>query len=417
MLGEWMSRDKPIRGVCMNSVGCLIFCFFVAVPSLAMIERFILVVSASAPISLRSWLTFAVQLGYLLALLVIGGQLFTRIQSLRFRLGGWTVMTVLLLLLMAFLVVYPAADSGRLGFYSDRDEAIDVAVRQLVVGDHPYRCKAVSGVHDGCPDSGNPIAPLPGALILSAPFVLTWGGSAIQSFFWLAVFYFASRRYTADAHLASLHLLLLMALSPVLIAEILTGGDLIANTLAVTSLVLLALGARTFVPWLVFGLLLGVALSWRAHFLLIAVPLVAYHLRRGEIEKLLTIGLAAAVSFLAVTVPLWYADPGAFSPLLVQRRFDEFSHLLPHGNVVVVILAALLGAVLGRRAQTNRELLVACGMTLILPFLIAVTLNSISLGRPTFLFFGWYAMSSLFLGTLGAFMMAADRADRAPHHA
>ena len=410
-----MSEKNCMRLGGVNPIGYWIFCCFLAIPSLAMIERFMQVVSASVPVSLRAWLVLAVQLGYLSVLLFASSQLFTRIRYLRF--GRWTVMVAWLLLMMLFLAVYPVADSGRLGFYSDRDEAIDVAVRQLVMGDYPYRCRAVSGVHDGCPDSGNPIAPLPGALVLSAPFVLTWGGSAIQSFFWLAVFYFASRQYTCDERLTSLHVLSLIIFSPVLIAEILTGGDLIANTLAVTSLVLLALRARTFVSWLVLGCLLGVALSWRAHFLLMAVPLAAYHLKKGEFWKLLAIGVAAAFSFAAATIPLWYADPSAFSPFQVQQRFDEFSHLLPHGNIVVVVLTAFLGAVLGWRAQTDHELLVACGVTLILPFLIAITLNSINLGRPTFLFFGWYAMSSLFIGSLGAFMMAANRVDREPRHA
>ena len=368
-----------------------------------MIERFVQVSLTAYPFAPVVWTTLLLQMLYLLGLFVSCRRLFSMSLAPVRHIVGWHVLGVFTLLFLLFLVVYPIADSGRLGFYSDRDEAIDVAVRQLAAGNYPYRCKALSGIHDGCPEIGTPIAPLPGALLVSAPFVLVWG-SAIQSFFWLGVFYFSSKRQTGNANLSSVHLLSLLVLAPVLVAEILTGGDLIANTLAVTSCILLSLRARTPMFGIVCGLLLGVMLSWRAHFLLVAVPLAAYHIKSRELDKLLTIGLAAAVSFVAVTVPFWLVDPDAFTPWTVQQHFDEFRQILPHGNLVAIVIAVPLGAVLGFRSRTHADLLIACAATLIVPMLLAILLNSISQGRPTFLFFGWYAISSLFLGTLGAIM-------------
>jgi hypothetical protein len=386
-----------------NPVGLWTFCFFAAVPTLAMIERFVQVALTAHPFAPVAWTALLLQTLYLLGLFVSCKRLFSITLTPVRRIGGWHVLGVFTLLFMVFMVVYPIADSGRLGFYSDRDEAIDVAVRQLAAGNYPYRCKALSGIHDGCPAVGNPIAPLPGALLVSAPFVLVWG-SAVQSFFWLGVFYFSSKRYTGNANLSSVHLLSLVVLAPVLVAEILTGGDLIANTLAVTSFILLSLRARSPMSGIVRGLLLGVMLSWRAHFILVAIPLAAYHIKSRELDKLLMIGLAAAVSFVAVTVPFWLVNPDAFTPWTVQQHFDEFKQILPHGNLVAIVIAVPLGAVLGFRSRTHEDLLIACAATLIVPMLLAILLNSMSQGRPTFLFFGWYAISSLFLGTLGAIM-------------
>lgn len=385
----------------------LLFCFFAAIPSLAMIERFLEVVLRSLPATLLGVVTLIIQ-GLYLGVLWVGVRwFFNQIYGVPQAWIDALFFLLLSVLFLAFLLIYPLADSGQLGFSSDRDDGIDIAVKQLLNGHYPYLCKGVSGVHDGCPTQGNLIAPLPGALLLASPFVLL-GGSALQNFFWLAAFYILLRHRLDDRKLPAAYLTTLLVFSPVLIAEILSGGDHLANSLAVTVAIVLVLSATSVRGWILGGVLLGIALSWRAHFLLVAIPLLVYHLKYGKSRVFWVAGIAAAASFALVTLPFWIANPAEFTPVHIQQRFNDFRHLLPHPNAVAITLSALVGFVLGLWATHRDELLIACGATIIAPILIAVLLNSVAVGHPTFLFYGWYALTGAMLGTLGAILRARD---------
>ena len=385
----------------MNRKTCLALIIFCGLPSVAMFQRFAEVAAAST----------GLQAGSLTGLLLAGWSAFA-VLLLKFVVpklnatSHWPVHPDILfllflgLLILLQLMVYPLADSGQLGFYSDRDEAIDIGARRLLAGEFPYSCRAVSGIHLGCPEQGNLILPLPGALVLSLPFMFL-GGSATQVFFWLTLLYLISRHISNSPRQACTYVLTIFALSPILLAEILTGGDLISNTLAVSSLTLLALNARTVGKQMAFGFMLGIALSWRAHFLLICFPLLAFHAVNGQIRPFLRIATATALGFALVTVPIALWDPAQFTPVQSSEKLSRFSHLLPHASVVAPLLAALGGLVLGAKARNQTGLLRACAVTAILPVLAAVALNSIEVGHPSLLFFGWYTLSGLVFGTVG----------------
>ncbi len=86
------------------------------------------------------------------------------------------VLAGVALLTTAFAVVYPIADSGVVAGGSDRDEALDIAVEELLNGRYPYhRRTEVSGPHAL---GGTRISPLPGSFLLATPFVL-FGASTI----------------------------------------------------------------------------------------------------------------------------------------------------------------------------------------------------------------------------------------------
>jgi hypothetical protein len=74
--------------------------------------------------------------------------------------------------------VYEVVQSGRFGGGSDSDDALVTGVYELAAGRYPYYVKTYLG---------NPISPLPGALILAAPFVAV-GCVALAHVFWLFVF-------------------------------------------------------------------------------------------------------------------------------------------------------------------------------------------------------------------------------------
>ncbi len=369
-----------------------------------MMERLLEVVLQRFPITSMKTVMILVQGSYMFALFFGAKQCFRPFFALRSGKATSLFFLLLVLLFTAFMVVYPLADSGQLGFSSDRDEAIDVAVKQILSGNYPYVCKVISGIHDGCSTIGNPIAPLPGALLFATPFVML-GGSALQNFGWLIAFYFLLRWFFDDNQFPALYLTTLLFFSPVIIAEILTGGDLLSNSLAVTSAIVMALRAASIKKWIISGAMLGIALSWRAHFLLVVVPIVVYHLKNKEVNKLLVTGLAACVSFAAVTLPFWLANPDGFSPIHIQQRFNDFLPLLPHADTVMIAIPVIIGIFFGLWSKSHSDLFISCGAAVIAPILIAVALNSVNKGMLTFYFYGWYAFSGTLLGTLGCFQL------------
>jgi len=88
------------------------------------------------------------------------------------------VLLMTLLLIAAFIVLYPVARSGLFGPGSDRDDALNVALQALLSGHYPYYAQTYLG---------NPPTPMPGALLLALPF-FALGTSAWQNLFWLPVF-------------------------------------------------------------------------------------------------------------------------------------------------------------------------------------------------------------------------------------
>src|SRR5690606_12645723 len=152
----------------------------------------------------------------------------------RRRARAWLAALAVGGAVLATTVVYPVVDSGQLGFHSDRDEALDVGARELLSGHNPYRCRVLSGEHAECLDQGNPIGPLPGGLLLSAPFVWAGGASALQNIAWFALAWLIALRRRVAPEAAVATLAVACACAPIAWAELVTGGDLLANTLAVT---------------------------------------------------------------------------------------------------------------------------------------------------------------------------------------
>ena len=151
-------------------------------------------------------------------------------------LGG--VVGTLLALTLIFFVGYPLLETyaaGRAGVGSDRDEALAAAVRALMSGASPYDVEL---------STGNPVSPLPGELLLAAPFVLS-GFSGLQNIAWLGFYYCALRFELESAKAAALALWGTVLLAPGVVHEIVTAGDLLATSLyAAVGLSVLVLVAK-----------------------------------------------------------------------------------------------------------------------------------------------------------------------------
>lgn len=380
----------------------LAFYSFCGLTTLAVAERVSQVVADSLGVLpwQLTWLLMAIYGVYLLGLHVLMKRwdlwLLRRSsgQVHLLFLAGWLLIGLL------FSVLYPLADSGSLGFYSDRDEALDIAVKQLGRGHFPYGCRVQSGIHDGCPEQGNPVGPMPGGLLFAAPVVWLLGQAAPLSWLTLGFTYLALWSHARQPAWALGFLTRLLLSAPIVLAETLSGGDLLANAVAV-SLPLILLLRQPEAPrsWM-WSLLLGIALSWRGLFWLLAVPVSLYWWRRGLWTPWLRHGLWLVAGFVTVTLPLVYWNPAGFTPWQVQQRLDSYQHILPHAAIVLPVFALALGAVWAWRAPDLQSLLWGCALTLLVPTLGAAILHAVQVQQLTWTFYGWYALATVLLLTL-----------------
>lgn len=187
----------------------------------------------------------------------------------------WLSIATLGIVLGLVLVVYPLADSGQLGGGSDSDDALRIAATSLLSGKYPYAQVTYLG---------NPISPLPGALLLASPFVVL-GNVALQNVFWLAAFLVVSAKVLRDRRQALMMLWTVLVLSPVVSQQLAAGTDYLANTIYVLVFSLLTIRAadssqRSIWHKVVTAILFGISLSSRANFLLL-LPLVVASAQGG----------------------------------------------------------------------------------------------------------------------------------------
>ncbi|MBA7622777.1 hypothetical protein ES703_30164 [subsurface metagenome] len=310
------------------------------------------------------------------------------------RRAIWLAVITFLILIAVFTVVYPIANSGVVGGGSDRDEALNISVRELLRGKYPYSSKTYLD---------SPISPLPGSLLLSIPFVVL-GNSAYQNIFWLIAFFVSVAWYFEDMRKALLLLWTILILSPVILQQFVTGGDLLSNCLYVllfSWLTIVLVSKRGVSSWkkIVSSILLGIALSSRANFILI-VPLV-FSIILKEIGWKWTI-ISCALTFMSfslVTVPFYLYEPESFSPLHTVNKLGIYQTVLPYSGVVIPIVSGILAIALSFQRMDFTKFLRNCTAVQALPFLSCIVLSTVQTGSLSFYFDG-YGLFFLFFGVL-----------------
>lgn len=307
-----------------------------------------------------------------------------------------TITFVALIVIFAF--VYPKANTHVNGHGSDADDALNLAAHELLSGRYPFYVETY--LH-------NPIGIFPGAVLLALPFIL-FGNSAPQNLFWLAAFFFAFARSVSSWRLSLLLLWTLLLFSPVVMQQVVTGTDDVANSIYVLLFMLMLVrwaASPDAAVWkkILAALLLGIGLSSRGNFVLVLPQLFAELTRRANwsvAAKYLGITCAA---FAVVTLPFWLYDPAGFSPFHNQaHKVAAFRTVLPYSGFAVPALGGSIALVLAvqslrrRRATWLRDcaivqaFLVFCVVTLSVVQRGAFWLVLISYG-VFFLFFGVYA--------------------------
>src|SRR5216683_580770 len=234
--------------------------FCLVIPSCGVIQKYfgnigllIYLVAATAIL----WLVFR----YLLELVL---------SRLSERQAQFLAAVTFVALIAVFALVFPRATVHVAGRGSHADDALNLAVGELLHGRYPYYVQTYLQ---------NAIANFPGAILLAAPFVLL-GNSAYQNLFWFGVFFFAVSRLQQSWRGGLILIWIVLLFSPVVINYVVTGGDDLANSIYVLLFMLLTVRwvSSSDVPaWkrVLAALLVGVGLSSRANFLLVMPQLFA----------------------------------------------------------------------------------------------------------------------------------------------
>lgn len=288
----------------------------------------------------------AATVAYLVALLVAVPLFVRRVLPRLPRLSPRTLTALalgtLLVLLVLYAVIYPHANTHAPNAGSDRDDAADLGAHALLHGQWPYH---------GHTYLGNSISQFPGLLLLAVPFV--WlGHSAYAAFFWLPVLYLLLRKLSSEPRTPLVLLWLALVASPVLVREVVTGGDLIANSVSVmlaTWLLLLALERRGPLLVVLAGLALGFTLSSRLNFFFVLPPLFVAVWRRFGARAAVASGLLAVAGFAAVTLPFYVGHGGHFPPLEASDHLAAFNGSVPGGERLVIAAGFVLSGGLALR--------------------------------------------------------------------
>lgn len=302
-----------------------------------------------------------------------------------------------IVLIAVFALVYPIANAGVVGGGTDRDEALNIAVQELLSRRYPYYPRTYLNA---------PISPLPGSVFLAVPFVLL-GNSAYQNLFWIVVFYLLNARYFRDYRIALLLWSTIFALSPLFWQEFVTGGDLLANSLFVCVFTVLVMQIyqssvssspeRTLV-----AILFGIGLSSRLNYLLLVFPVCSLLWQAHGWRFALKYTAVICGTIAIVTLPFYIYDPVGFSPLHTLRKVDQFGAFVPFAGPLIVIFSGLTALVLSTRPLHNRPVAFfrACALPQAVPIVVGLIFYA-SHGRLDYTFPG-YGFSFMWFGALMA---------------
>lgn len=313
----------------------------------------------------------------------------------------WLAVMTVVIVLIAFVVVYPVANSGIVGGGSDGDEALNTATTELLHGRYPYYPRTYLG---------NPISPLPGALLFAIPFVLL-GNSAYQNFFWLIVFIIAMKSYLKDGYLALLLLWVIFALSPIVLYQFLIGSDYISNSIYILLLMLwmvTSISQTHLSSWkkALLAFLLGIGLSSRANFILLLPLIFSAMVQQVGWRSATKYTAITIITFVVITVPFYLYDPQGFSPLHTANKLGQFQSIIPLAGLVIPLSTGILALTLAFFQSKSRNfsiLLRNCTIVLAFPVLCGILFSMIKSGKidlsfasfgTFFLFFGAVAFWS-----------------------
>jgi hypothetical protein len=314
----------------------------------------------------------------------------------------WIYLLAFVLVVVAFAVIYPLANSGAYGgIGSDRDDAINIGTTRLFGGQYPYYAKTYLG---------NPLSPLPGAFLLAAPFVLLLGNSAYQNLFWLPIFFLLSRSLLRNDTANIALMAVLFVGCPMVMHEVVHGADLLSNSLyCLVAVCLFRFSLDQGVAWKKWlaAVFLGVAFASRFNFLFLFPVLFCSAARSRWKDGFLLTGIAI-LTFLCLTLPFYIYDPASFSPLLMTVNHISSRSPSAFPTWIIPLLVIVLSSLMGMRCRVEKlgTLLFCCSVIQMVPVIAIVLFQSLrshhlDLGSDGFGTTG-YGLVFVFFGVLSA---------------
>lgn len=314
----------------------------------------------------------------------------------------------------AFLSLHPFEDSRGPGKSSDRDEGLEIAVHRLLDGENPYYPQN---------EVAGPLSLLPGAILLSVPFVLT-GYVGLQNVFWMGMFLWVAARHFRSTSPGLTGLAFTLILSPSVLYEFVSGGDMIANGCYVACALVLAweFWSRPGLPVLSAigsALFLATALASRANFILLAPVFGAFIWKAAGIRRAISAGMVIAVIYLAIVLPFYLVDPQAFTPLMSRHKLAFAAGVIPWadkamiGATTLTCLGFSIWILTAKNPPGTSMLFRICTFVTLTPMLCAVTVASWIHGSPDFRFmhdrFGLMYLYFAILGWGAALRIPTDK--------
>jgi hypothetical protein len=297
------------------------------------------------------------------------------------------VLVTSVLMVVAFFVIYPIANTHVPGVGSDDDDALNLGAMAMLTGRSPYSRTTYLG---------NVLHHLPGAFVLAAPFVLL-GTSALQIFCWLPLFFLAVRREAGSRTALQLAWLVLV-LSPDVMHEIVTGTGYVSNAIYVVLglwwLIRMKYRDVAAITW-------GLTLASRANFLFLVPVAFGYLQQRDGVRTALRASALTCVTTAGLTIPFYLHDRTNFGPLEAANRLLVFNELLPHLGVAMLVLMAALAFALSFTHMDATALFRNCALVQAFPVVAGVMLATVQARQLNLWyarygpFFAWFALMTL----------------------
>jgi len=238
----------------------------------------------------------------------------------------WSLL-VAVVLCAVFALVYPIAVSGLIGGGSDRADALDVTSAALLAGRLLYEPLTYLG---------NPPTPMPGAVILAAPFHLI-GGAALQNVFWFPLFCALAPRIVGDRRGAAAYLAIFVLGCPGVLIDFVTGSDFATNAIYVIISAWLMTRLAPDERWplrFLACLFFACTLSARPIYLVEGPIVAGVMLRREGLRRMIEAMAVVAVLLAMINGPVWAAQPSRF-PLLLHASLLNIYPAWVHSGVLI----------------------------------------------------------------------------------
>lgn len=305
--------------------------------------------------------------------IIVSMSCLTRLNRRPRQIGTGWLLLLFLALTTAFAILYPISLRHTLNIGSDREDALRVEL--LAVRHHQYP-------YDARTFLGNPPTPLPGAMLLAAPF-FALGHIAWQNLLWLALFFFFAVRFFRYRATALFYLVIFLLFAPGHLSDFTSGGDYLTNFFYIAIAVALFNQSldHSLYASIPAALFLGVALSSRILYALILIPLLSLALQRTSRLRAAVLFFLVLLAACAVTLPV--LSPHPLSQLLLQLRQNATKlRYIPatiHPQWTLPLLASLVAyTAFFVRMNLPRLFLIFSAATFVMlaPFVVTFALHS-----------------------------------------